>query len=64
MLLLESFGLCVVSKWMSQGNIAQYLKDKENIDRIKLVSSPSLSWCIAPCSPGMLSCFGVASCRE
>ena len=34
----QLFELCMVSKWMSQGNMTQYMKNNENVDRMKLVS--------------------------
>jgi len=39
----ELFELCMVSKWMSQGNMTQYLKENESVSRMKLVSSPAPS---------------------
>ena len=39
----ELFELCMVSKYMPQGNLSQYLKANENVNRVKLVSSPALS---------------------
>ena len=39
----DLFELCMVSKWMAHGNMSTYLRDKENVDRMKLVSSPALS---------------------
>lgn len=55
----ELFELCMVSNWMSQGNMTQYLKDNKSVDRMKLVSSPVLSCYVDPCSPHDAQLLGI-----
>lgn len=38
----ELFEFCMVSKWMDNGNMLEYVRTKEQVDRVGLVSSPAL----------------------
>lgn len=37
----ELFEFCMVSKWMDNGNMLEYVRTKERVDRAGLVSSPA-----------------------
>ena len=37
----ELFELCMVSRWMAQGNMLLYLRENGRVDRIRLVSLPA-----------------------
>lgn len=39
----ELFEFCMVSRWMENGNMLEYLRTKEQVDRVGLVSLP-VSW--------------------
>ena len=45
------FELCVISKWMPQGNVTLYVRDNEKADRMRPVSPPALPWCVDPSHP-------------
>jgi hypothetical protein len=38
----ELFEFCMVSRWMDNGNMLEYVRTKEQVDRVGLVSSPAL----------------------
>ena len=38
------FEVCMVSKWMDNGNMLQYVRSHQGVDRMRLVSLPALRW--------------------
>jgi len=38
--MVDAHTLCIVSKWMDNGNLLAYLGENEDADRVELVSSP------------------------
>ena len=52
----ELFEFCMVSRWMENGNMLNYVRTQEGVDRARLVSSSASWWCIDLSSSPMFSC--------